>query len=52
MVMKLFPIKSAQTTVVGAGSEPLGLKRRHPGFLNTEGKIKASRAVKAPSLPL
>ena len=32
MVMKLFPIESAQTTVIGAGSEPVGLKCRHPGF--------------------
>lgn len=43
IIMKLSPIKSAQTTVIGAGSEPVGLKCRHHGFLNIEGKVKYSR---------
>ena len=40
IIMKLSPIKSAQTTVIGAGSEPVGLKCRHHGFLNIEGNVQ------------
>ena len=48
MVMKLSPVESAQAIVIGAGSEPVGLKYRHHGFLSIEGKIKSSRPVKVP----
>ena len=54
MVMKLCPIKSTQTIVIGAGSEPVGLKCRHDGVLDIEGiggkiqMFKASHLVKAP----
>ena len=46
MVVKLSPIKGAQTIVIGAGSEPVGLKCRHNGFLNIEGKVKVKAAVR------